>query len=105
MPRAPKRCQKCNLLIPGECACPQGWNSNKSPKLSGEWRKLRNVIRQRSGMRCQRCGVYDPNGEVDHILNRARGGLNHLSNLQFLCYPCHTAKTAEERRAGRRKRT
>lgn len=33
---------------------------------------------------------------VDHILPKARGGTDDRENLQGLCLPCHSRKTAEE---------
>jgi hypothetical protein len=41
--------------------------------------------------------------QVDHILNRARGGTDARSNLQGVCKRCHATKTAHEggRRGGR----
>jgi 5-methylcytosine-specific restriction protein A len=38
--------------------------------------------------------------EVDHIVNRARGGLDDEENLQALCIPCHKQKTAAESAEG-----
>lgn len=45
--------------------------------------------------------------EMDHILERARGGTNDLANLQTLCVPCHKDKTSRfsrERAQDRRDR-
>ncbi|AKI27425.1 hypothetical protein [Moraxella phage Mcat9] len=38
--------------------------------------------------------------EADHIINRAQGGSDDLSNLQTLCKPCHKIKTQKESQAG-----
>lgn len=105
MPRAPKRCQKCNLLVGATlspCRCPKGWSASKSPPVGGNWKRLSRVVREHSGMHCANCGRYDPKGEVDHKMNRARGGTDELKNLQFLCRSCHRIKTAMERRWGRK---
>lgn len=103
MPRAPKRCQKCGLLIPSQCSCPVGWAANSSRKPSGKWKKVCALVRERSKKHCERCGRFDQSGEVDHILNRARGGTDDLENAQFLCRACHKIKTDEEKKWGRRK--
>lgn len=34
--------------------------------------------------------------DVDHITPRAKGGTDAFDNLQPLCHPCHSRKTAKE---------
>jgi 5-methylcytosine-specific restriction protein A len=34
-----------------------------------------------------------PTGQYDHAISLILGGENRESNLQFLCVPCHKAKT------------
>ena len=127
MPRARRRCAKpdCRYFQP----CPikehqRGWAASKSGPLPGNWGRLKKLVRSRSGGRCEkewkiagetvRCPR--PAVQVDHIINRARWpkgkpGLhgfhpdkNHpTNNLQDLCKPCHDAKTAYERKLGRKK--
>lgn len=67
----------------------------------------------RSGGRCENkaCGAPLVSGHIhyDHILPCALGGTGVLANLQVLCTPCHSAKTAKEdvpriRKADRQKR-
>lgn len=43
-------------------------------------------------MRCHRA----PSLHVDHITPLARGGTNARRNLQALCGPCHSTKTARQ---------
>jgi hypothetical protein len=38
--------------------------------------------------------------EVDHIINKARGGTDDAANLQTICRACHAAKTAAESASG-----
>ena len=46
---------------------------------------------------CRRCH-RSPSVEVDHIVCVAAGGARgERRNLQGLCHPCHTVKTAEDR--------
>ncbi|WP_345945876.1 HNH endonuclease [Psychrobacter sp. Ps4] len=37
-----------------------------------------------------------PATDVDHIINKAKGGSDEPSNLQSLCRKCHLSKTANE---------
>jgi 5-methylcytosine-specific restriction protein A len=43
--------------------------------------------------RCAKCGVEAAVGQYDHAISLILGGENRESNLQFLCTPCHKAKT------------
>ncbi len=61
------------------------------------WRKLR-LMYLRANPLCVVCG--DAANEVDHIRPRARGGGDDWSNLQALCKPCHSRKTAREQGGG-----
>lgn len=52
---------------------------------------------ERDGFRCTMCGATAATGaklEVDHIVPRARGGSNAMSNLQTLCDRCNRGKSA-----------
>lgn len=51
----------------------------------------RKQVCQRDGNRCVQCGSLD-NLTIDHILPRAVGGGNELSNLQLLCRHCNERK-------------
>lgn len=59
-------------------------------------RRLRKAVTKRDGWRCVACGKGTNTGEVDHITPLRKGGSDDLSNLQYLCKPCHAAKTAKE---------
>jgi 5-methylcytosine-specific restriction endonuclease McrA len=50
--------------------------------------------------RCRWCG--QPSTEVDHIINRARGGTDARSNLAGMCRNCHAKKSHEEAKAARK---
>ena len=61
------------------------------------WRKLRKKVIARDKGMCQECrrkGIYNPGRDVDHIIDKADGGTDDMDNLQLLCVPHHTAKTA-----------
>lgn len=81
--------------------------SRQSRDYGPEWEKLRpKVIARAKGMceECARQGRTAPGKDVDHITSRAkakvlrwsRAKTEALSNLQYLCRPCHKKKSAEE---------
>jgi 5-methylcytosine-specific restriction enzyme A len=84
-----------------------GWGLNES--LNGnrhqrgygrDWDKLRAVVLTIDKHLCRQHkaqGIIKPATHVDHIISKAQGGTNALSNLQSLCVDCHNAKTARER--------
>ena len=64
-----------------------------------EWDKLRVAALERDKHLCQPCrakGRVTPATEVDHVLRKRDGGTDDMTNLQSICSPCHTAKTAAE---------
>ena len=63
------------------------------------WLKIRAAVFRRDRGLCQQCrrdGYVTEATDVDHIVSKARGGADDMSNLQSLCSPCHKAKTARE---------
>lgn len=101
---APSRCPKrdCNQLKPCR-KHPQGWAGSRSTPLPPNWGSLRALTRKSARGLCRKCGVlcWDT-GECDHITNRAVGGTDHISNLQWLCKNCHAVKTRRESKEGNR---
>lgn len=87
---------------------PRGWasplrGSSSARGYGGAWQKLRREILERDRglcQPCQRAGRVTLAREVDHVLNKARGGTDHPQNLQAICRACHQAKTARESRGG-----
>ncbi len=92
----------------------------KLPPLSQEleilghydWRHtLRKHVAHRASFRCEHCHAFlGLHGDVDHIIARRDCDAHGVSpwdvtNLQYLCAPCHSVKTNRERWdwAGRRK--
>ena len=55
---------------------------------------VRFEVLKRSGGRCELCGASsrDNQIDVDHIVPRAKGGSNDISNLQALCRTCNAQK-------------
>ena len=61
---------------------------------------IRRLDRERARV-CAACLEYGrvrPGVELDHIAPLWAGGSNDAANLQWLCKPCHAAKTAREAR-------
>lgn len=64
---------------------------------SSQWLAIRQQVLMRDSYTCQTCGrVCGRKGEahVDHI--DGDSGNNQMANLQTLCAPCHSRKTAKE---------
>ncbi|AMO58595.1 HNH endonuclease [Endozoicomonas montiporae] len=83
-----------------------GWQKRQSRQgnrhkrgYGSAWEKLRKQALQRDSYLCQSCmreGRIEPGNIVDHIINKASGGTDELSNLQTLCRRCHAVKTGRE---------
>ena len=86
-------------------ACRRRWDrhhdrdrGNSSKRGYGaKWRKLREYVLQRHPV-CQVPDCTVAATDVDHIVTRRRGGTDDLKNLQALCHPHHSEKTAREDR-------
>lgn len=52
-------------------------------------------MKNRSG-NCKMCGTFREVLHRDHIVPRAIGGSNELSNIQLICANCHQDKTKED---------
>lgn len=74
----------------GKTAHQRGYGAN--------WQRLRMIVlgNQPLCVECERQGRTTLATHVDHILPKAKGGTDRLSNLQSLCEPCHMSKTAKE---------
>lgn len=74
----------------------------RDPKINKRydhrWRKVRNAYIQAHPLceHCQENGHVTPAQEVDHIIPLEQGGTHDEANLQALCKPCHSSKTARE---------
>jgi len=79
----------------------------ENPEISGvEYQQgelagyeIREYLLEKFGRRCAYCGATDRPLHVEHIVPKARGGTNRVSNLTLACEPCNTAKgtqTADE---------
>lgn len=60
------------------------------------WRRIVEQVRIRDEYTCKHCGIVTSSGEVDHIVPLSRGGDSRPESLQYLCVPCHAAKSKRE---------
>jgi len=79
----------------------------ESPEISGvEYQQgalagyeVREYLLEKFNRRCAYCNVQNVPMQIEHIVPRARGGSNRVSNLTLACEPCNLKKgtrTAEE---------
>ncbi len=54
--------------------------------------EVREYLLEKWGRKCAYCGVSGVPLQVEHIIPKARGGSNRVSNLTRACAPCNTAK-------------
>lgn len=59
------------------------------------WQRLSKAVLARDVI-CQHNGCELPATEADHIIPKPKGGQDTMDNLQGLCKPCHSRKTASE---------
>ena len=95
---------KCLEEVPertddGETAAPFLITRLQTPEPPGPrmtHAQMKEHLLGQKGCRCQGCGrsFDDPRYlELDHIIPRADGGINHVSNRILLCGPCNRAKS------------
>lgn len=54
--------------------------------------EVRQYLLEKWGRKCAYCGASGVPLQVEHIIPKARGGSNRVSNLTIACEPCNTAK-------------
>ena len=80
----------------------EDYRARRDPKINKRydhaWRKIRNryIAAHPVCAHCQEQGRITPATEVDHIIPLEHGGTHDEANLQALCKPCHSAKTARD---------
>lgn len=73
--------------------------SRQSRGYGAEHDRNRKVVMMRDQYSCVPCakqGRVTEANEMDHIVPKAKGGTDSLSNLQAICRDCHKAKTQKE---------
>ena len=82
-----------------------GKGSRHSRGYDSRWDRIRKLVLRRDDYLCQECmrqGKLTPlcvrpyDHAVDHILSKANGGGDEMENLQAICQPCHSLKTARD---------
>jgi 5-methylcytosine-specific restriction enzyme A len=68
--------------------------SSHARGYGARWRKLRDLVLHEEPI-CRVC-KRKASTDVDHIVPKSRGGTDARANLQGLCKPCHSTKTAKE---------
>ena len=92
----------CQTHVDLEQAEAKDYRSRRDPKINARydhaWRKIRNrfIAAHPLCVHCQDHGRVTPATEVDHIIPLKHGGTHAENNLQALCKPCHSAKTARD---------
>lgn len=80
---------------------PDSERGNRHQRGYGKlWDKIRVTVMQQANSRCQHClkqGRYTLATQVDHIIPKAKGGTDDITNLQALCEQCHKIKTAHDK--------
>jgi len=56
--------------------------------------EVREYLLEKWGRKCAYCGAEHTPLQIEHIVPRARGGSNRISNLTLACNPCNQAKAA-----------
>ena len=74
---------------------------------SAAWRRTRLAVIARDGGVCQLCGLLvqgdDREAHIDHIVEKAAGGGEELSNLRLVHRSCHSKRHASDHFGGRRR--
>lgn len=112
MPKAPaKACARpgCGALTHERfCAAHQAEDYRRQDERRGNsaargydarWRKRRacGLAQEPLCRECRKRGLVVEATERDHIIAKSDGGSDGDENIQSLCKPCHSAKTAREK--------
>lgn len=74
-------------------------SSHERGYCSAKWRRTRLQVIARDAGICQLCGLLvTGKGDVDHIVPKADGGTDELSNLRWTHHECHSRRTAADSR-------
>ena len=83
-------------------------NAAQRGYCSAAWRRTRLAVIARDGGVCQLCGELvqgsDRDAHIDHILEKADGGTDAITNLRLVHRSCHSRRHARDRLSGRERR-
>lgn len=81
-------------------------NGGASRTSTAAWKAVHRLARRVLPYECAGCGIdgRDVELELDHVVPAAEGGIDDISNAQWLCPACHAPKTQAEARRGRDRR-
>ena len=65
-----------------------------APMSSNQKAKKVSRLIKRDGRKCSQCGTHT-NLTIEHVVPKAIGGGNNLSNLKLLCEPCNQSNGKE----------
>lgn len=54
--------------------------------------KFKSWLAEKQGGRCGYCGGDVPDGQIDHIIPKSKGGIHALPNLIYVCHSCNASK-------------
>ena len=57
---------------------------------------VREYLLEKFGRQCQYCDATDVPLQIEHVIAKARGGSNRVSNLTLACGPCNLAKNSRD---------
>ena len=64
---------------------------------SAAWRRTRLAVIARDMGICQLCGLLVTGSpDIDHIVEKSKGGDESMSNLRTTCHSCHARRTARD---------
>jgi 5-methylcytosine-specific restriction enzyme A len=109
----PRPCLDCGQHTrPGHSRCPactrqvrRVWDrqavrnrQNRMRGAGGGAARLRRQVNTQGDSSCMACGSWHPATEIaiDHVVPVSRQGTDLNDNVQPLCIPCHSHKTARE---------
>lgn len=66
----------------------------EAARPSDSYRRFRAAVLARWGELCHYCGAVGEPLQLDHVIPRSRGGIDHPDNLVPACQPCNGSKGA-----------
>ncbi len=94
------KCPGCFTVAKQKRNSPPGRPSAAARGYGAEWRKLSEQV-TKGKTHCPRCGEPYTTGNpatADHVIPKARGGTDELSNLVDCCRRCNSARGGGTRR-------